>query len=156
MDFLTSTPNYAQDQYAQTVWAAFEDALAGVDGIAYYRHPVFSAVNPRPPDFAIIAEGFEPLAVLVVHSAPNELGVVSETAWRISGNTVESPIETLGDHVEGLRRRLAVDRELRTKYRPYGILALPLFRRADMSTRFPRFFEFWRRQTAKQFSRTLI
>jgi len=62
--------------------------------------------------------------------------------WKLtSGDIIDSPVLQLEDHVEGLRRRLALDRELRTAYKPYGILALPLISKVDCQRLYPHLIE---------------
>lgn len=142
MQFLTSTPLYARDIPAKATWAKLEAALNDVEGFAYYKHPVFAVVNPNAPDLVAMGRGFEPFSVVVVPYRTQDISLTSDLQWKLTaGRIIDSPVLQVEDHVEGLRRRLALDRELRTAYKPYGILALPLISEADCNRLYPDLVE---------------
>jgi superfamily I DNA and RNA helicase len=134
MQFLTSTPTYKHDIPAVTTWGRLRPIFEDSEGLAYYKYPVFAVVNPKPPDLAVVARDFEPFVAVIVSSPFEELTDTSVSTWKLGGNIIDSPILELGDHVEGLRRRLAVSRDLRTTFAPYGILVLSLVSRVQLTT----------------------
>ena len=51
MDFVATITDYAHDQATQGVWAWVKTALGDIDGLTYYRAPLFGTVNEPLADW---------------------------------------------------------------------------------------------------------
>jgi superfamily I DNA and RNA helicase len=131
--------SYAQDAAAQAVWGRIDDLLKDVDGICYYKHPIISAISNLPPDFTLLADGFEPLAIRIITYRIDEIKHIDPQTWVINEQSNDSPVLELDDYVAGLRFKFDRDRTLRDKFLPQGALVFPLISRADFESAFGSF-----------------
>jgi superfamily I DNA and RNA helicase len=131
MKLIPSVPEYQDDIAARNFWARLDAALAGADGIAYYKHPIILSSTNAAPDFTVLARGKEPLVVKIGSFPVQDLIAVQEETWMLSTGEIDSPLLELEDYLVGLRTRFDKQRPLRGRLDPQGLLVLPLVTRLD-------------------------
>src|SRR2546427_1610338 len=136
MQFLASLPTYGEDKVAQAVWGMFMPRLEGQDGICYYKHPVIAGAPDLVPDLTLLAEGFQPVAVVCLPYQFDEVVDINEQTWRVGDRDIESPLLQLDDYVIGLGHKFARERELRSLLVARGAVAMPLIQRAQFEHKF--------------------
>ena len=136
MEFIPALDSFSQDEAAKLIWERLSGILGDVDGICYYKHPIISSVSSLPPDFALIAEGYEPVAIKSVSCTLGEIESIGQSVWKISGQESDSPLLILDDFVTGLKNKFERQRPLRRLLNPIGILALPLIGRKEFERKF--------------------
>src|SRR5262245_1830167 len=124
MRFLASLPTFGEDRAATLIWARLSQAIGDLDGICYYQHPPIPWAQSAP-DLALLARGYEPLAIRCIAARIEEITSVSEKTWTIGGAEINSPLMDLDDFAVGLQQRFDRDRTLRRRFLPRSMAAFP-------------------------------
>lgn len=136
MQFIPSDHTYATDTAAASVWESLNDILRGVDGIAYYKHPIISSTTRAVPDLTILARGFEPTVVKILAYAIEELTHVTGEVWNVGGEFVDSPLLELEDYSIALNHQFEQTRPLRSLLQTHSVLIFPLVSEAEFIGKF--------------------
>lgn len=136
MKLISSLPEYSENAAAQAVWARLDQFSNAIDGIAYYKHPIITSAGNTPPDFTLLAKGYEPCALRVYAWDLDNIQSVGEETWGLAGNTIDSPILEIDDFCVALQARFDRQRSLRGKTRPVGGIVLSRINRQEFIDRF--------------------
>ena len=132
MDFVATITDYADDTGAQTVKSWYDDLVKDVEGLTYYRAPLFGAGEPFA-DLTIFSVEFQPIVLKVADWTIDEITVHAPDHWSItrSGNTSSfSPLD-IDEVRHRLQAKLDQERRVRGRFAVRSYLALPAIAGSD-------------------------
>jgi superfamily I DNA and RNA helicase len=141
MDFVATIADYALDQATQTLWGWARAALGDVEGLTYYRAPLFGTVNEPLADLTIFSANYDPIVLKVADWTLDEISPGPDDKWILTrrGERTEvlSPLQEIDEFRHRLQAKFDLDRKTRGRFRVKAHVALPaIHSRADFYTKF--------------------
>lgn len=126
LHFISSLPDFDEDDAAKSLWDRIEGKFNDKEGVCYYKYPVLGSATGVMADLTLFTKSNQPVAIRCLSCQIDEIASVQENYWTIDNQKKDSPIWELDDFVTALDSLVKIDRRLRRRLRPKGILALPL------------------------------
>lgn len=141
MDFVATITDYAHDWATQTVWAWVKAAIGDVDGLTYYRAPLFGTLNEPLADLTVFSAHFDPIVLKVADWTLEEISPERDDKWIVARgghrSEVASPLQEIDEFRHRLQAKFDLDRKTRGRFRVRAHVVLPAIRsRADFYTKF--------------------
>ena len=139
LEFISSLPDFDGDVVAKSLWNQIKEKFSDKEGVCYYRHPVLGTTTEVTADLALFTRSTEPVAIRCLPYQIDEIQSVNGN-WTVNnGELPDSPFLELDDFVYALGGLITLDRKLRRRLNPSGILALPLISECEFSEKFCKF-----------------
>lgn len=136
MEYIVSVDSYEDDHQAKHVWERLSAVFMQYDGISYYSHPIISSVSSLPPDFSVLAQGFEPFAIKIIRNALDEIDSTEDAVWTVGEEQIDSPLLEIEDFIVGLESKFERERDLRNAFKPFGCIVFPFINKSDFEDKF--------------------
>ena len=92
MDFVATIADYAHDRATQTVWTWVKAAIGDVEGLTYYRAPLFGMANEPLADLTIFSAHFDPIVLKVADWTLDEISPDRDDKWIVTRGGKRSEI----------------------------------------------------------------
>ncbi len=141
MDFVATITDYARDQATQRVWAWVKACMGDVEGLTYYRAPLFGTVNEPLADLTIFSADYNPIVLKVADWTLDEISPDGEDRWVVTrGGTktsIASPLQEIDEFRHRLQAKFDLDRKTRGRFVVKAFVALPAIQsRGNFYTKF--------------------
>jgi superfamily I DNA and RNA helicase len=137
IDFIATESTYEQDLAAVIVRNWVEKSFNNVEGVFYYKHPVFQTQAGVTPELTLLFRAYQPIVIRCVSNQIDEIQAFDEEIWLVDeGEVYDSPLLELDDFVAVLRSQFDRDRTLRNRLQPQAVLAFPLISKNDFDAKF--------------------
>jgi len=137
INFTPTLAEYDKDTATKKVRTWLNDAFKKDEGVCYYKHPVVQATTGLIPDLALFTRSHQPLIVKCLPYQVAEISQANNVEWLVNAQTIESPVLTLEDFIEGLKYKFnATSRVIRHRLEPQAVLALPLISQTEFEKKF--------------------
>jgi superfamily I DNA and RNA helicase len=141
MDFVATITDYAGDHATQSVWGWLKTILGDVEGLAYYRAPLFGTLNEPLADLTIFSAIYHPIVLKVGDWTLDEISPDGDDRWIVSrgGKTfsITSPLQEIDEFRHRLQAKFDLDRKTRGRFSVKSYVALPAVQsRGDFYTKF--------------------
>jgi len=141
MDFVATIADYARDNATRTVWSWLEPALRTVEGLTYYRAPLFGTMNEPLADLTVFSETYHPLVLKVADWTLDEIAPDGSDRWIVQRGGVRtsimSPLQEIDEFRHRLQAKFDLDRRTRGRLTVRACLVLPAIQaRGDFYTKF--------------------
>lgn len=131
LHFISSLPDFDEDDAAKWLWRRIEEKFNDKEGVCYYKHPVLGPATGVMADLTLFTKSNQPVAIRCLSCQIDEIEAVQENYWTINDQKKDSPIWELDDFVNALDSLIKIDRGLRRRLKPKGVLALPLISKPE-------------------------
>jgi len=141
MDFVATITDYAHDQATQRVWAWVKNCMGDVEGLTYYRAPLFGTVNEPLADLTIFSADYNPIVLKVADWTLDEISPDGEDRWVVTRGgartSIASPLQEIDEFRHRLQAKFDLDRKTRGRFTVKAFVALPAIQsRADFYIKF--------------------
>jgi len=137
LHFISSLPDFDQDTVTKSLWKRLSNKYGDRKGICYYKHPVLGTHTGVMADLTLFTQTDEPVAIRCIPYQINEIRAVYDEYWTVNDNdTIDSPLLELDDFVVAMEGLIKLDRKLRRRLQPKGVLALPLISESEFVEKF--------------------
>lgn len=130
LQFISSLPGF-DDDAAKLLCDRIRGKFNDKEGVCYYKYPVLGSATGVMADLTLFTKSDQPVAIRCLPYQIGEIKFVQEDYWIINDQKKDSPIWELDDFVAALDSLVKIDRRLRRRLRPKGILALPLISKPE-------------------------
>ena len=131
LHFISSLPDFDNDDAAKWLWKRIREKFNDKEGVCYYKYPVLGSATGVMADLTLFTKSDQPVAIRCLPYQIGEIKFVQEDYWIINDQKKDSPIWELDDFVAALDSLVKIDRRLRRRLKPKGILALPLISKPE-------------------------
>ncbi len=139
LEFISSLPDFDSDDVTKSLWKRIKEKFNDKEGVCYYKHPVLGTMRGVMADLTLFTTSNEPIAIRCLPYQIDEIESVQEDYWVVNNKKLESPLLELDDFVVALDSLVKLDRVLRRRLNPKGVLALPLISESEFNTKFGNF-----------------
>ena len=137
LQFISSLSDFDNDTVTKSLWNRLKNEYETRDGICYYKHPVLGTNTGVMADLTLFTRTDNPVAIRCIPYQISEIHEVCDEYWTIKDNVkIDSPLLELDDFVVAMEGLIKIDRKLRRRLKPKGVLALPLITRAEFCKKF--------------------
>ncbi len=139
LQFISSLPDFDSDDVTKSLWKRIKEKFNDKDGVCYYKHPVLGTMGGVMADLTLFTTSNEPIAIRCLPYQIDEIESVQEDYWVVNNKKLDSPLLELDDFVIALDSLVKLDRALRRRLNPKGVLALPLISESEFNAKFGNF-----------------
>jgi hypothetical protein len=129
MDFVATITDYAGDHATQSVWGWLKTALGDIEGLAYYRAPLFGTLNEPLADLTIFSADYHPIVLKVGDWTLDEISPDGDDRWVVSRGgkafLITSPLQEIDEFRHRLQAKFDLDRKTRGRFSVKAYVALP-------------------------------
>ena len=136
LQFISSLPEFDQDTVTKSLWENLRSRYQDREGICYYKHPVLGTHTGVMADLTLFTRTDEPVAIRCIPYQNNEIRAVDGEYWTVNNDMIDSPLLELDDFVVAMESLIKLDRKLRRRLKPKGVLALPLVSESEFLEKF--------------------
>ena len=141
MDFVATIADYAHDRATQTVWTWVKAAIGDVEGLTYYRAPLFGMANEPLADLTIFSAHFDPIVLKVADWTLDEISPDRDDKWIVTRggkrSEIASPLQEIDEFRHRLQAKFDLDRKTRKRFQVRAHVILPaILARGDFYAKF--------------------
>lgn len=141
MDFVATIADYAHDQATQRVWAWVKTALGDIEGLTYYRAPLFGTVNEPLADLTVFSADYNPIVLKVADWTLDEIRPDGDERWIVTRGghptSIASPLQEIDEFRHKLQAKFDLDRKTRGRFLVKAYVVLPAIQaRGDFYAKF--------------------
>jgi superfamily I DNA and RNA helicase len=123
------------------VWTWAKAAIGDVEGLTYYRAPLFGTLNEPLADLTIFSAAFDPVVLKVADWTLDEISPDENDRWLVTraGQTtsVMSPVQEIDEFRHRLQAKLDLDRKTRGRFKVRAYVVFPAIQsRGDFYVKF--------------------
>jgi superfamily I DNA and RNA helicase len=129
MEFVATIADYAHDQATQRVWAWLKAGIGDVDGLTYYRAPLFGTLNEPLADLTVFSANFNPIVLKVADWVLDEIAPDGDDKWIVTRGdqrtSITSPFLEIDEFRHKLQAKFDQDRKTRGRFSVKAHVVLP-------------------------------